>query len=332
MEQPKISIIIPVYNASLTIVRCARSVFSQTMTEGVEFLFVNDGTPDNSINLLESIISEFPQIKDQIHIISNSHNLGVSDTRKKGISEARGEYIAWVDSDDWIEPEMIEEMWNATQNGTVDIVVQNVYVDSYKSNVLRNSREWKLFSAKSPKIALMNYHTDKHVPWGLPFQMSRRLMILEASKRVHNVNITEDAIMLIYLFTMANSCAWLEKALYHYVSAEKSGSLTHRNFKTKDEWKRQRKNIDEVSNYLIAIDKRAFRKTTNYIKLHWKSLFLPVFNNSWSYWITYNECYRDCISFDKTGINTRSHMIKVWIKYHFFPIFWYKEGRYLFNK
>ena len=333
MSQPIISIIIPVYNASQTIERCTRSLFSQTMTECVEFLFINDCTPDDSMKVLQAVWDDYPHLREKVRIIANSQNLGVSETRKRGIREAKGEYIAWVDSDDWIEADMIEKMWEATQNGLIDIVAQNVFVNVYESEKLIESREWKLYSCTSPKQALQNYHTDKYVPWGLPFQMSRRSLLLEASKRVHKVNITEDAIMLIYLFANANSCAWLGKAYYHYICCiDGSESLTHRNYKTQEEWSQQVLNIDDVTKYLLQTDPKGYRVTSNYIKWFWKNMFQTVFDSSWTFWKKYRECYRDAILFDKTGIDSMPHKIKVWLKYNIYPIYWYKEGRFLFAK
>lgn len=332
MTNYQITIIVPIYKASSTIEQCARSLFSQTMTEGVEFLFVNDCTPDNSIDVLNHVILNYPKLKQQIRIIHNEHNLGVLETRKRGIKEAKGDYLAWVDSDDWIEPDMIEKMWEATQNGSVDIVVQNVYVDTYYNNELTKTTEWKLYSSISPKHALQNYHTDKYVPWGLPFQMSRRSLVLDASKRVHSVNVTEDAIMLIYIFSKAQSCVWFEKAFYHYICHHNSDSLTHRNYKTEEEWNRQVLNIDDVTKYLLKTDKNGYRITANYIKWFWKNKFQVVFDNSWSFWYKYKECYRDVISFDRTGTGSRLYKMKLWLKYNFYPIYWYKEGRYLFSK
>ena len=325
----KISVVIPVYKASSTIEKCAKSLFEQTMTEDVEFLFVNDCTPDNSIEILMSVVSRYPHLKEQIRILNNERNLGVSQARKRGIKEARGEYIAWVDSDDWIEPTMLEKMWEATRGGVVDVVVQNVVIDHYREEELTSSQEWKLYPANDCKDALMMYHTDRYVPWGLPFQMSKRTLLKDAVKRVYDVNITEDAMALIYLFANAKSCVWLENAYYHYISIEGSESLTSRNYKTKEEWSKQEKNVDAVTQYLLTINAEEYRTTANYIKWFWKNMFHSTFDNSWTFWRKYRECYRDAVKFDRTGIDTNLHKIKVWLKYNIYPIYWYKEGRFL---
>ena len=332
MKRYNISVIVPIYKAVDTIEKCARSLFEQTMTDGVEFLFVNDGTPDNSVLVLEKVIMEYPNLRENIRILHNERNVGVSETRKKSIREARGEYIAWGDSDDWVEPDMLESFWKASNKGVIDVIVQNVIIDHYQEGRLKNSYEWKLYSFETPKKALMNYHTDKYVPWGLPFQMSRRSLILEASQRVYDVNITEDAMMLIYLFANAKSCVWLEKPYYHYISIEGSSSLTSREYRTKEEWNLQMKNINAVTEYLQQKDKEGYDITANYIKWFWKNKFLPAFDNSWQFWKTYKECYKYAVLFDRTGINTITHKMKVWLKYNLFPIYWFKEGRYLFSK
>lgn len=326
------TIIVPVYKAAETIERCARSLFEQTMTDGVEFLFVDDGSPDNSVSVLESVIMEYPNLVGSIRILHNEKNMGVSETRKRGIRESRGEYIAWVDSDDWVEPDMLESFWKASHNGEIDVVVQNVIIDHYQKGKLKSSNEWKLYSSETPKKALMNYHADKYVPWGLPFQMSRRNLIQEASQRVYNVNITEDAIMLIYIFANAKSCVWLEKPYYHYISKEGSSSLTSREYRTKEEWNLQMKNVNAVTEYLLLKDKESYAITANYIKWFWKNKFLPAFDNSWQFWKTYKECYRNAVLFDRTGIDTFAHKAKVWLKYNLYPIYWFKEGRYMFSK
>lgn len=324
-----ITVIVPVYNAQRTIERCVRSLFEQTMTTGIEFLFIDDCSTDHSLAILSNTISLYPSISPQVTIIKNDNNLGVSKTRKRGIKEAKGDYIAWVDSDDWVDSDMLENFWKATDNGRIDIVVQNVLMESISADSVE-TWEWKLYASESPKQAMKDYHTEKHVPWGLPFQMSRRILLAEASKHVHNVNIMEDTVMLIYLFAISTSCVWLEKAFYHYECIIGGNSLTHRKFQTKEEWNKQVPNIDDVTTFLLALDKKSYRLTSNYIKWHWKNKFIDTFNNSWEFWKTYRDCYQDVIYLDKRVTDSVFHKIKTWLRFNFYPLYWYKEGRYQF--
>ena len=110
MSDVKVSVIVPVYKVEQYIEKCVRSLMEQTMKEGIEFIFINDCTPDDSMQILESVVGEYPDRADQVVIWNNSSNVGVSESRRKGIELAKGEYIGWCDSDDWCEKEMFEKM------------------------------------------------------------------------------------------------------------------------------------------------------------------------------------------------------------------------------
>lgn len=110
--EPLISIIIPIYNVELYIHRCIKSVLVQTYTN-LEIILVNDGSPDNC----GRICDEYAQKDERIRVI-HKKNGGLSNARNAGIAVAKGEYIGFVDSDDYIEPSMYEKLLNAilTQN------------------------------------------------------------------------------------------------------------------------------------------------------------------------------------------------------------------------
>ena len=109
MEQPKVSVVIPVYGVEKYIERCARSLFEQTMQEGIEYIFVDDCSPDRSIEILEKVLKEYPHREPQVKIIQHSKNQGIFYTRNTGVENATGEYIIHCDSDDWVEPDICME-------------------------------------------------------------------------------------------------------------------------------------------------------------------------------------------------------------------------------
>ena len=117
----KISIIIAVYNCEKYIEACARSLFEQTLDD-IEYVFVNDATPDNSIPVLEKVIEDYPTRKPFIKIISLEKNGGVSNARRIGIANATGEYIIHTDSDDWIDKDMYERLYLKAKETDADIV------------------------------------------------------------------------------------------------------------------------------------------------------------------------------------------------------------------
>jgi len=97
----KISVIVPVYNVENYIERCVRSLFEQTLQEGVEYIFVDDCSPDRSMQVIEAIASEYPERLKHIRIVHQSLNSGSSAARNSGLAIAQGEYIYFADSDDW---------------------------------------------------------------------------------------------------------------------------------------------------------------------------------------------------------------------------------------
>lgn len=102
---PKVTIIIAVYNCEKYLNTCARSLFEQTL-DGIEYIFVNDATPDDSIIILNSIIEEYPTRKPFVKIINMDKNGGVSKARRIGVENATGEYVIHADSDDWVDRDM----------------------------------------------------------------------------------------------------------------------------------------------------------------------------------------------------------------------------------
>lgn len=119
--KPKVSIIIAVYNCEKYIEACARSLFEQTLDD-IEYIFVNDATPDNSLSILERITEDYPNRKPLVKIISLKKNGGVSNARRIGIENATGEYVIHTDSDDWVDIDMYERLYRKAKKTDADIV------------------------------------------------------------------------------------------------------------------------------------------------------------------------------------------------------------------
>ena len=117
----KISVIIPIYKVEALIERCATTLMEQTLRD-VEYIFVDDATPDRSIEILQNVISRYPERKEQIHIVHHVINKGLPAARNTGLSMAQGEYIFHCDSDDYVEPAMLEELYGIAEKKNADIV------------------------------------------------------------------------------------------------------------------------------------------------------------------------------------------------------------------
>ncbi|MHA6485271.1 glycosyltransferase family 2 protein [Paenibacillus sp. strain BS8-2] len=130
----KVSVIVPVYNTEKYLSECIESLLAQTL-DSCEFLFINDGSRDGSLAILERY-----RMKDSRIRVINQENQGVSAARNAGIAAARGEYIGFVDSDDWVEADMFEVMYQAAKASDCDIVLID-YVTQLEGQSLRTHFE-----------------------------------------------------------------------------------------------------------------------------------------------------------------------------------------------
>ena len=119
---PAVSVIIPVYNVEPYIARCARSLFGQTLKD-LEYIFIDDCSPDKSMAILQDILEEFPGRKEQVKCIRMPHNSGVSAVRMHGIALATGDYVIHCDSDDELAPEACQTLYDKAVSGDYDIVL-----------------------------------------------------------------------------------------------------------------------------------------------------------------------------------------------------------------
>ena len=133
---PKISIIVPVYNVEEYIGTCLKSLVEQTL-EDIEIICINDGSTDNSIR----IIQYFMQNDFRIKLINTSNN-GQGIARNIGIQNAKGEYIAFVDPDDWVDNDMYLKMYNQAQLLNSDIVICN-YIRWFEDS--KKEQYWPFF-------------------------------------------------------------------------------------------------------------------------------------------------------------------------------------------
>ncbi|MBR1792919.1 MAG: glycosyltransferase family 2 protein, partial [Bacteroidales bacterium] len=99
---PLVSVIVPVYNVEKYIGRCAESLMKQTL-QNMEFIFVDDCSPDESIEVLNQVIQRYPNRAHQVKIVRHDRNQGFPFARSSGIKPAEGEYVAHCDSDDWVD-------------------------------------------------------------------------------------------------------------------------------------------------------------------------------------------------------------------------------------
>ena len=122
---PKVSVIIPVYKTEAYIARCARSLFEQTMDD-IEYIFVDDCSPDNSVEILKDVIEEYqPRFLEEgktVRIVQMPTNGGLAAVRRHGIQLASGDFIIHCDSDDFVDNTLYKEMYEKALETSSDVV------------------------------------------------------------------------------------------------------------------------------------------------------------------------------------------------------------------
>lgn len=119
---PAVSVIVPVYNVAPYIERCARSLFEQTI-ESLEILFVDDCSPDDSVEIIKRTLIDYPHRESNTRIIKLSSNGGLAAVRRQGIIEAKGNYIIHCDGDDWVDTDLYKTLYDEAIRTDADIVV-----------------------------------------------------------------------------------------------------------------------------------------------------------------------------------------------------------------
>ncbi|MDR0763734.1 MAG: glycosyltransferase [Bacteroidales bacterium] len=205
-----VSVIIPVYNVAPFIERCARSLFEQTFQD-VEYIFVDDATPDNSMEILQEILREYPD--KNVSIITHSENKGLAATRKTGINNAKGDYILMCDSDDYIEKETIQLLYEKALKENADIVVCDVYdeYDNYRAlrtDLVVDNR------AENFRNMLVNKKTQGY----LVNKLIRKHLFDNTEITVpQGMDYLEDWFVTLRLYYFANTIIKVNVPLYHYV-------------------------------------------------------------------------------------------------------------------
>ena len=205
---PKVSVIIPVYGVKKYIERCARSLFEQTLDD-IEYVFVDDSTPDNSISILRKVLSEYPNREKQVKILRHEKNKGLAQARQTGQKIASGEYIAHCDSDDWVDVHMYEEMYNKAIEEDADIVVCD-YVVTNDTSVIKTINACH---AKSAKQLIENCLFQRD-PWSLWNKLFNR-------KAYSNIEypkgaMGEDMVTIIQLLWNCKTLSYINKPYYQY--------------------------------------------------------------------------------------------------------------------
>ena len=206
-----ISVIVPVFKVGNFIERCACSLFEQTLKD-IEYIFVNDATPDDSIEVLKSCVERYSNRKNQIVILTHEHNLGLPAARNTGLGVATGEYVFHCDSDDFVEPTMLEEMYNAAKDKNADIVYCDFHL-SFEKNERYMSNPAYVTAGEMLRVGLLGGNMKYNV-WN---KLVRKSLYSENGIIFPVGHAMGEDMTMIRLAACAKTIAYVPKAFYHYV-------------------------------------------------------------------------------------------------------------------
>ena len=218
---PKVSVIIPVYGVEKYIERCARSLFEQTLDD-IEFLFIDDCTPDKSIEVLKRVLEDYPHRKHQVLIHRMEQNSGQAAVRKWGMQNATGDYLIHCDSDDRVDISIYEKLWKKAIEDEADIVrCSFVRTDGVNEVLCRQIPE----DAYGDRFRLISYALIGSSLTSLCDKLVKRTVITKNEITYPTYNMQEDASLVVQLLYYSKKVSFLPEVLYYYCA--NPTSITH---------------------------------------------------------------------------------------------------------
>lgn len=232
---PKVSIILPVYNTKEYLEQCLDSILSQTYTN-LEILCVDDGSTDGSERILDKYACEDERIK-----VVHQENGGESSARNTGLKMMTGEYVGFIDCDDWIEKDMYYRLVNTAVEKRIDIVASSWYRDFEKVNEKIKNRgfvskepfgreELLYYIYKRDCYRSFAYIWDKLYRKELFYDPNGNLMLFD-----EDLILGGDVLYLGKLILNAQSAIYIDEAFYHYNQRQNSGCHTL-DLKKQEDW------------------------------------------------------------------------------------------------
>ena len=347
----KISVIVPVYNVEKYLEKCIDSIINQEY-KNIEIILVNDGSTDKSID----ICKKYKNIDDRIVLIDKK-NAGVSSSRNLGISLAKGDFIAFIDPDDWIEKDMLFNMYKKCNQGNFDMCICNYvieYENFYKKIDMKVPFSKKIFNDKSDimKYIIASLISSETLNQDEGFMMGSICRILVKSSIIkennilfdENITYSEDLLFLLKILLNTERLCIDDKTYYHYFQRENSAVNSYRKTYYDDVMKVYNK-INEILSQEENTEDIIYQRMDNAYYRYSMASILNEFRNPYKF--SYKEkiimikkvCYDKNIhrilnKLNLNGFSTKKKFIIYCIrkKYIFFIYIYYSITKYLISK
>lgn len=211
MSRYKVSLVVPIYGVEKYIRQFAQTALGQTYQD-IQFVFVNDGTKDSSMEILDALIEEkYKSLKPRITII-NKKNGGLPSARKAGLDHAEGEYILFADSDDWLELDAVEKVMAKAEETDADIVYFDLIKEYGHKTSYKRERDYTVDTKDRFIINIFNYKSHGYTVT----KCFRKRLFTDNLIYMPKYGMHEDIYLMSQIIFHAKSLVHLPEALYHY--------------------------------------------------------------------------------------------------------------------
>lgn len=312
-HNPKISVIVPIYGVERFIERCVTSLMNQTLSD-VEYIFVDDASQDHSVSILQKVLMRYPDKKKSTKLIVHEENAGLPAVRNSGMIHATGDYVFHCDSDDFLERNALELLYNAAVKHDADVVWSDWFL-TFETNeryMHEPSFETPLEALKAMlgggmkynvwnKLIKRNLYTEHHILFPTGYGMGEDMTIM-------------------LIFAYAKNVCHISEALYHYVKINPQSITRTLSQKNSDSLKF---NVKRVSDTLINIYGTQLRKEIAFLKLEAKFPLLTMSSDfslykEWHNW--YPEANR--YIWANKNVSIRSRLVQLCARYKIYWVVW----------
>lgn len=286
-EQPLISLIIPVYNVAMYLEKCIESAMNQSYSK-IEILIIDDGSTDSSSKICDNYAS-----KDDRILVIHQKNGGRSVARNRGIDESRGEYLLFLDGDDWLDSCCVEKLYEAIKENSATLAVGR-YRAIYKNFICDDSTNEYLIleGSKALEFYIRGYKTYQNANSVCVKLYSKELL---KDIRFEEGRYYEDIMFVTKIYHLCKRCVYLDQAFYNYnIGTETSITYAGVNELT---FRDEIPILEEKENFLVNIGRTDLAETFAWFKYQKLLTYYRQCHNS-----IYKRRIKDMVFKDKNKI------------------------------
>ena len=280
MSNPKVSIIIPVYNIEKYIAKALDSLLVQSLSD-IEIICVDDNSSDNSLKILK----EYQKKDSRIKIVEQKENKGQASARNKALEKAAGEYIGFVDGDDWVKDSMFQKLYDKAKGTDSDLVLSSAYsfdeqkglIDKenryYSTDIYDETFDNKVFSYKDNLDSVLDLNV---VIWN---KLYKKSFLIENNIRFNEGFIYEDLPFITEVYLKAKKVTLVRDFLYYYRENRENSTMSNH----------EKKIFDRIGMVSLTLD--ILKKTPEY-KVLYPRIFTWVINDLFHRFVLIDAQYR----------------------------------------